>query len=91
MTVAKANKSLGILQHNLWNCPRNVREIAYTSLVQPKLEYASVVWDPFLKKYISALESVQRNAARFFSQNYKRYASVTDMIRDFGLERQFIN
>ena len=56
-----------------------------------------MVWDPFLKKDISALERVQCNAARFFSQNYKRYASVTDMIRDFGWDMlemrstQFIN
>ena len=67
--------------------------MAYTSLVQPKLEYASVAWEPFLKikKDISTLERVQCNAAQFFSQNYKRYASVTDMIRDFGQECQFIN
>ena len=65
--------------------------MAYTSLVQPKLEYASVAWEPFLKKDISTLERVQCNAAQFFSQNYKRYASVTDMIRDFGQESQSIN
>ena len=69
-----------------------MREIAYTSLVRPKLEYASVAWEPFLKKdIINTLERVQCNAAQFFSQNYKRYASVTDMIRDFGQDRQFIN
>ena len=54
------------------------------SLVRPKLEYASAAWDPFLKKDISALERVQRKAARFCSQNYDRYASVTDMIKDLG-------
>ena len=34
MTAAKANESLGIIQGNLWICPRNVREIVYTSLVR---------------------------------------------------------
>ena len=54
----------------------------YTSKVRPKLEYASAAWHPFLKKDIRALERVQRKAARFYSQNYNRYASVTDMIKD---------
>ena len=86
MTVAKANKSLGTytIQRNLWNCPKNVKEIAYTSLIRPTPEYASAAWPPFLTKDISALERVQRKAARFCSQNYNGYASVTDMIRDFG-------
>ena len=35
MTAAKVNESLGIIQRNLWNCPRNlVRETVYTSLVR---------------------------------------------------------
>ena len=80
MTAARANKSLGTIQRNLWNCPKNVKEIAYTYLVRPKLEYASVAWDPFLKKDISALERVR--LSRFCSQNYNRYASITDMIKD---------
>ncbi|XP_068758077.1 uncharacterized protein [Montipora capricornis] len=84
ITAAKASKSLGTIQGNLWNCPKKVKEIAYTSLVRRKLDYASAAWDPFLKKDISALEMVQRKAARFCSQNYDRYASVTDMIKDLG-------
>ena len=86
MTAAKANKSLGTytIQHNLWNCPKNVKEIAYTSLVRPTPEYASAAWHPLLTKDISALERVHRKATRFCSQDYNRYASVTDMIRDLG-------
>ena len=83
MMAAKANKSPGIIQRNIWNCPKNVKEIAYLSLVRPKLEYASAAWDPFLKKDTSALERVQRKAARFCSQNYNRYVSDTDMTKDF--------
>ena len=42
----KANVVLHVIKRNLWNCPRNVKEVAYKSLVRPKLEYASTAWDP---------------------------------------------
>ena len=35
ITAAKASKSLGTIQRNLWNCPKKVKEIACTSLVRP--------------------------------------------------------
>ena len=77
---SNASKSLGLIRRNLWNCPRKVRETAYTSIVRPKLEYASASWDPYYKKDVSTLEKVQRKAARFCLQNYNRTASVSDMI-----------
>ena len=46
-----------------------------------------MAWDlfsTFLKKDISALESVRRKAAQFCPQNCNRHASVTDMIKDLG-------
>ena len=71
---SKASQSLGLIKRNLWNCPRKVRETAYTSIVRPKLEYASASWDPHYKKDISTLERVQRKAARFCLQNFSRTA-----------------
>ena len=61
-TAAKANKSLGTVQGNLWNCPKNVKEIAYMYIPSTTEAgiYTSAAWDPFLKKDISALERVQR-------------------------------
>ena len=50
LTAAKANKSLGTIQRNLWNCPKNVKEIAYTSLVRLKLGYASAASVPVFKE-----------------------------------------
>ena len=79
---SKASRSLGLIKRNLWNCPRKVRETAYTSIVRPKLEYASASWDPHHKKDISTLERVQRKAARFCLQNFNKTASVTDMLSD---------
>ena len=71
-----------MVRRNLWNCPKTVRETAYKAIVRPKLEYASAAWDPYPKKYIGALDRVQRKGARFCSQNYKQTASVTDMLAD---------
>ena len=78
----KASRSSGLIKRNLWNCPRKVRETAYTSIVRPKLEYASASWDPHYKKDISTLERVQRKAARFCLQNFSKTAGVTDMLPD---------
>ena len=73
---------MGLIKRNLWNCPRKVCETAYTSIVRPKLEYASASWDPHYKKDISTLERVQRKVARFCLQNFNKTASVTDMLSD---------
>ena len=83
MTAAKANKSLGTIQRNLWNCSKNVSNYIYI----PSTTEAGICkcgLDPFLKKHISALERVRCKAAQSSSQNYNRYASVTDMIKDLG-------
>ena len=42
--TAKANKSLGFIRRNLSNCPKNVKDQAYKSLVRPHLEYCTAVW-----------------------------------------------
>ena len=34
----RANKVLGLIKRTLWNCPKSVRETAYTTLVRPKLQ-----------------------------------------------------
>ena len=83
-TTGKASKVLGMMKRNLWNCPKRVRETAYTAIVRPKLEYASSAWDPYHQKDIDSLERVQRKAARFCCNNYQPTASVTAMIQDLG-------
>ena len=44
---AKATKTLGFLRHNLAVAPRHTKEVAYKTLVRPKLEYAAPIWHPY--------------------------------------------
>ena len=39
--------------------------MAYTTLVRPHLENASVAWDPYTEGNIEQIEAVQHRSARF--------------------------
>ena len=43
---SKASKTLGFLHRNLSFAPQETKEVAYKTLVRPKLEYAAAVWNP---------------------------------------------
>ncbi|PIK34500.1 putative RNA-directed DNA polymerase from mobile element jockey-like [Apostichopus japonicus] len=83
-SVNSANKILGLIKRNFWNCASSARETAYKALVRPKLEYASVIWDPHQKIHTESLEKVQRRAARFVKNEYSRFSSVSDMLKDLN-------
>lgn len=53
-------------------------------MVRSRLEYGSIIWDPFKTKQIDELEMVQRRAARFVCRDYKRTSSVTSMMKELG-------
>ena len=57
----KANSTLGFLRRNLHHCPPDCRKNAYLALIRSKLEYGSVVWDPYTKGDIDRLERIQRS------------------------------
>ena len=70
--MTQAQQTLGVIRRNLNKCPTHIKSIAYTTLVRPILEYASASWDPHCLKHIKILERIQRQAARFCTQNYSR-------------------
>ena len=43
---SKATKTLGFLRRNFAFAPRSTKEVAYKTLVRPKLEYAAPIWSP---------------------------------------------
>jgi hypothetical protein len=80
----KANKTIGFLKRNLNISAPSIKEHAYKTLVRPQVEYACTVWDPHLQKDIDKVEKVQRRAARYVSNNYRRKASVATMLSNLG-------
>ena len=82
--TGNANRTLGFIRRNIKTKMSKVRERAYNSLVRPQLEYASAVWDPHNKKYISQIEQIQRRAARWTVGNFDRHASVTRIVQNLG-------
>ena len=83
--VAKSYQCLAFVRRNLKYCPEKLRRLSYISLIRSKLEYASSVWDPHLRKDIHHLEMVQRRAARFIKRDYSYESSVTQMLKDLDL------
>ena len=84
--TAKANKSLGFIKRNVNSTSAATKELAYTALVHPTIEYASTVWDPHQKCLVDQAEMVQRRAARYVMRNYDPRASVTKMLADLKWE-----
>ena len=87
----KAHQRLGFARRNLRGAPFKYRELAYTSLVRPLMEYCDTVWDPTVKDYSDKLERVQRKAARWAKgQPYRRdnhkydETSVTQLLKELN-------
>eukprot|EP00794_Sanderia_malayensis_P005534 gene5533-6219_t len=80
-TANKASSTLGFLRRNLSACSTQVKATAYKTLVRPKLEYASSVWDPHHRNKMEQLEKVQRKAARWAMNQHSWATSVSHLQR----------
>ena len=82
---AKANAKLGWARRNLRGCPYKLRDIAYTTLIRPGLEYSDSVWDPTNKADVKLLDQVQHRAARWAKGKSKFEAcSVSALQSELG-------
>ena len=52
-TAAKGNQMLGVLKRNLRHCPQSIKDMTHKTILRPKLEYASAVWDPLTEDYMT--------------------------------------
>ena len=77
---ANATKILGFLRCNLAFAPRHNKEVAYKTLVRPKLEYTAPIWHPYHETQIGQAEKVQRTAARWTCRRWRNTSSVGDML-----------
>ena len=82
--IAKANRTLGTLKRNLKTHRQEIKVRAYNTLVRPKVEYSSTVWDPHTIKNKKQLEMVQHRAACYVCKRYHNTSSVSNMLRVLG-------
>ena len=62
------NQIVGIIRRTFVNFNKETLLMLYKSIVRPRLEYAVVVWIPFLKKDIKLIESVQRRFTKIIPE-----------------------
>jgi len=71
----------------------NTKRLAYLSLVRPLLEYGVACWDPYREGQISALDRVQKKAAKFAhhtnSSNWETLASRRKLSRICSLFKAY--
>ena len=85
----KANRTLGFLRRNIYQCPQDVKEAAYRGLVRPILEYGSCVWDPEGVVLQQEIEKVQNRAARSVTSNYSfETGSMTGILENLKCQEK---
>ena len=73
---SKATKTLGFLRRNLAFATTSTKEVAYKTLVRPKLEYAAPFWSPYSKPQINQVEKVQRTAAHWTCRRWRNTGAL---------------
>ena len=67
----KTRKLIGVLYRSFYkHSTAGTLLKLYSSFIRPHLEYATAVWDPFLKKDVELLEDVQRFGLRMCTKTW---------------------
>ena len=80
----KANSTIGFLKRNMRSAPQAAKDTAYKTFVRPIVEHAATAWAPSTDKANDKIDMVQRRAARFVKNDYRRTNSVTEMMSNLG-------
>ena len=79
--VTKAHQKLGFMHCNLRGSPQECKKPTFLALVRSGLEYASIIWDPYLQKNFDTIERIQWKAARSVISSYDRRTGVTKLLK----------
>jgi hypothetical protein len=66
--VNKANQMIGIIRRTFSFLDKNTFLKLYKAFVRPHVEYANVVWSPYLKRQSQTIERVQRRATKLLKE-----------------------
>jgi hypothetical protein len=66
--VSKANQMLGLIKRSFTYLDKDTFLKLYKAFVRPHLEYANVIWYPFLKRQSLQIEAVQRRATKLLNE-----------------------
>lgn len=69
-------RTLGYLKRNFKHASPSAKILVYRTVIQPVLEYSSVIWDPHTKRHIQKVEKAQRLAACYILSRYKQTDSA---------------
>ena len=81
---SRAARTLGFLRRNLAFAPRSTKEVAYKTLVRPRLGCAAPVWGPCSGLRIGRVGKVQRTAARWACRGWRNAGGVGGMLGGLG-------
>ena len=78
----KSRKLVGLLHRNFaTHSPPSVMLKLYKSFIRPKLEYASIVWNPHLKCIIKDMEKVQKFALKVCLKQWDYSISYLELLK----------